>query len=589
MNNQDIAKLLRNMAAAYEVKAENRFKIAAYERAATEIEHASSEIKDLWDDDNLDSLPGVGSRIAAYLDELFRTGRVKHFQAITKGLPEAMFVFLDIPGVGPKTAYKLCQNLGIKKKAKAVEKLKQAAKKGKIRKIEGFGESSEKDILLGIAEFDKREERMSLPYAAELAKKIIDYLKKHPGVEKAYPLGSLRRCCPTIGDIDIAVKTQKPGIIIDYFVKYPETKKIVNQGKLKATIKLKNGRQIDLRAYQKSFGAMLQYFTGSKHHNIHLREIAQKKGLSLSEYGIKIKGRLKEFEKEKNFYRFLGMEWIPPELREDTGEIKAAQSHQLPNLIKLSDIKGDFHTHSNFAYQESSHDSGKNSFEEIIKKAIELDYEYIGLGEHSPSVGNHTKQQIITLLSKRKEAIEHLLKSKKFIQTNTRENVREIKVFNTMEVDILADGSLAVPDEGLEKLDFAFVAVHSSMRQDRKTMTKRVLSALAHAKVKFLAHPTGRLLGKREGYELNWGKIFDFCLKNNKWLEINATPNRLDLSDTLVKKAIEAGVKLIIGSDAHEIEAMHFLKYGVSVARRGWVEKKNIINALPRRKLEGII
>ena len=240
------------------------------------------------------------------------------------------------------------------------------------------------------------------------------------------------------------------------------------------------------------------------------------------------------------------MDWIPPELREDTGEIEAAQTHQLPKLVEPADIKGEFHTHSNFKYQESSHDEGVNSFEEIIEKAVELGYEYIGLADHSPSVSNHTLKQIIALLSRRKKEIEQLLESKKFVQKFPSENSREIKVLNTMEVDILSNGSLAVPDKGLELLDFAFVSVHTAMRQDRKTMTRRVLNALSHPKVKFLAHPTGRKLGKREGYELDWDKVFDFCLKNNKWLEINAMPDRLDLPDTLVREAVKAGVKLVI-------------------------------------------
>lgn len=590
MNNQEIARLLRAISAAYEVKGGNRFKILAYDRAATAVEHATSEVKDLWDDGKLNTLPGIGAGIAAHLDELFRTGRVKHFEQVMKGLPSAMFEFLDVPGIGPKTAYKLCKNLGIKKTAGALKRLKRAAEKGKIRVIEGFGEQSEKDILSGIAEFERREGRMLLPFAAELAEKIIAYIKECPKAKKVYPLGSLRRRCATIGDIDIAVATAEPAIVINHFINFPERKKVLNQGRKKAIILLSNGRQVDLRVQdEKSFGAMLQYNTGSKHHNIHLREIAQKRGLSLSEYGIKVRGKLKDFETEEEFYRFLRMAWIPPELREDSGEIEAAQAHKLPRLVKSSEIRGELHTHSNFRYQESSHDEGKNSFEEIIEKAIELGYEYIGLADHSPSVSNHTSQQIIALLSRRKERIEQILRSKKFVQKVHRENVCEIKILNTLEVDILADGSLAVPDKGLELFDFVFVAVHSAMRQNRQTMTKRILNGLAHPRVKFLAHPTGRKLGQREGYELDWDKIFDFCLKHNKWLEINAMPDRLDLPDVLVREAIRGGVKLVIGTDAHEIKNMRFLKYGVFVARRGWAQKRNIINALPWDKFKDII
>ncbi|MBL7150314.1 DNA polymerase/3'-5' exonuclease PolX [Candidatus Microgenomates bacterium] len=589
MNNQEIAALLRAISAAYEIKGGNKFKIIAYDRAATAIEHATSEIKDLWDDGKLDTVPGVGVSIGQHLDELFRTGKVKHFKKIMSGLPMAMFEFLDIPGIGPKTAFKLCESLGINGRIGAVKKLKRAAEKRKVRLIEGFGERSEKDILTGIAELGRREERMLLPHAAELAKKIITYIKKHPEVKEVHSLGSLRRCCSTVGDIDIAVKTDNPGVVIDHFVKYSEVKKIINKGKRKASVMLKNRHQVDFRVQRKSFGAMLQYFTGSKAHNIHLREEALKKGLSLSEYGIKVKGKLKRFENEKDFYSFLGMDWIPPEIRENTGEIEAAQAHKLPSLVKFSDIKGDFHTHSDFRYQESSHDEGINSFEEIVQKAISLGYEYIGLADHSPSVSNHTPRQIITLLSKRKQKIEQIKRSKKLIHLFGREKIREIKILNTLEVDILSDGSLAVPDKGLELLDFVFIAVHSSMRQSRKKMTKRILNGLAHPKVMFLAHPTGRKLGKREGYELEWEKIFDFCLRNNKWLEINAMPDRLDLTDVLVREAVKNGVKLVIDSDAHEVKSMSFIKYGVSVARRGWAEKKDVINALPWNQLRNII
>jgi DNA polymerase (family 10) len=589
MDNQEVAKLLRAVSAAYEVKAGNRFKIMAYERAATAIEHATSEIKDLWDDGKLGTLAGIGRGIAQHLDELFKTGQVKHFKKVMANLPPAMFDFLNIPGIGPKTAFKLSKNLKIQNTKEAIDRLRKAAEGGKIRVMEGFGEQSEKDILAGITEFERQEERMLLPLAIQLADKIIGYLKKHPKVEEVCPLGSLRRCCATIGDVDLAAKTKVRKAVIDHFVKYPETQKVINKGKAKATIRLKNGRQVDFRAQESSFGAMLQYFTGSKHHNIHLREIGQKKGLSLSEYGIKVKGKLKEFEDERDFYRFLGMDWIPPELREDTGEIEASQRHKLPKLVKSSDIKGDFHTHSNYVYQESSHDEGESSFEEIIKRAINLGYEYIGLGDHSPSVSNHSPQQMIALLSRRKEKIEQILRSKKITQRTEHKNGSRIKILNTLEVDILADGSLAVPDKGLAMLDFAFVAIHSSMRQDRKTMTKRVISGLSHAKVKFLAHPTGRILGKREGYELDWEKIFAFCLKNDKWLEIDAMPDRLDLPDVLVRSAVKNGVKIVIGSDAHKVESMSFLKYGVLVARRGWAEKKDVINTLSWKQLRDII
>lgn len=612
MNNQEIAQLLRRMASAYEIKneAKYRFQSLAYDRAATEIEHLTSEAKDLWDEGKLRTIPGVGQSLAGYLDELFRTGRVVHFKKILKNFPEAMFIFIEIPGIGAKTAYKLSKILKIKGSRGAVEKLREAAIKGKIRLIEDFGKQSEKAILEGIEEYQRRSGRMLLSTATELAEKMIKYLKTNPFVKEAYPLGSLRRCCATVGDIDIAVATNQPLKVIKHFLACPQVKKKNSQGSRKASVLTKNSHQVDLRVQKKdSFGAILQYFTGSKMHNIHLREIAQKRNLSLSEYGIKkvknqpclsagrklkVKSKtqnskLIKFQDEKSFYCYLGMECPPPELREDQGEIEAAQSNKTPKLVKINDIKGDLHTHSNFVHQESSHDAGLNSFEEIISKAIQLKYQYLGLGDHSPSVSQHNPSQIISLLSRRREAIDKIIKSKIFTRKSFRENSCEIRIFNTMEVDILTDGHLSVPDQGLKLLDFACASIHSSFRLDRKTMTKRVLAGLAHPKVKFLGHPTGRLLGKREGYELDWEQIFKFCLAHNKWLEINAYPKRLDLPDYLVREAIARGVKLIINTDAHETLEMELMKYGVSVARRGWAKKKDIINTLPWEKFKDII
>ncbi len=590
MTNQEISRVLRLMAAAYEVKKENRFKIIAYQRAAEAVAQASSEMKDLWDEGKLTTVAGIGANLAGHLDELFRTGRVKHFERMTKDLPAAMFEFLEIPGLGPKTSYKLAHGLSIKSQEKAIDRLKEAARKGKVRNLEGFGVQSERQILKNILELKKREDRLLLALAAELAQPLVAYLAKHPSAAKVEVLGSLRRGCATVGDIDLAVQTSKPQAVIDYFVRYPQVAKVVNQGRAKAMVILKNKRQIDLRVQSRSFGAMLQYFTGSKQHNIQLRELALKKGLSLSEYGIKkiknLKLKIKNFEDEKNFYNYLGLAWIPPELREGQGEIEAAQKNQLLRLVKLSDIKGDLHIHSNFQYQESSHDEGVNSFPEIIFQAIELGYEYVGLSDHSPSVSQHTPSQIMALLRKRKETIEQLKESKKFTQLSQRENGCEIKILNTMEVDILADGSLAVPDQGLALLDFAAAAIHSSMRQSRQAMTERVLRGLSHPQVKFLTHPTGRLLLQREGYELDWEKIFAFCRQNDKWLEINAMPKRLDLPDFLIREAIKVGVKLVINTDAHQTDSMRFLEYGVIAARRGWAEKKDIINVLPWQQFQ---
>jgi len=584
-SNKEIAKLLEAVKAAYEIKGENKFKIMAYDRAAVSVEHASSEIKDLWDDGKIEEIPGVGENIASYLDELFRTGRVRHFEEVMRGLPKAMFELLSIPGVGAKTAYRLCKELRINDPKTALEALEKAARSGKIRLIEGFGEESEKRILEGLEAFKKgqiKEKRMELPYADAIAQEIMSYLRNCPAVIRVDSLGSLRRMVSTIGDIDIAVATHRPQEVIEWFTKYPKKQKIIEEGQTGASILLENGRQVDLRVGKpEAYGAMLQYFIGSKQHNIHLRELALKKGFSLSEYGIKSldkrkedKEKIMEFDNEEKFYNFLGLQWIPPELREDNGEIEAAQEGKLPELVELKNIKGDLHIHSDFPI-ETSHDEGLNSMEEIMEKGLKLGYEYVGFTEHNPSVSKHKPSQIIDIMKRKRDILEH-------INYSYEKGVKIIPIrgLNGLEIDIRPDGTLGVPEKGFDFLDFAIVSIHSSFRMKKEEMTKRVLTALEHPKAKILGHPTGRKLNEREGYELDWEKILDFCLRNHKWLEINAWPDRLDLPDVLVREAIKSGVKMVISTDSHAVEQLDLMRYGVAVARRGWAKKDDIINTL---------
>jgi len=590
MNNQELAQLLRAISAAYEVKKENRFKIIAYDRAAVAVEHATSEIKDLWDDQKLMSLPGVGPNIARHLDELFRTGKVGHFKQVMKDLPPAMFELLHIAGIGAKTAYRLCQDLKLKNPKTVVNKLIKAAKQGKIASLEGFGEKSQADILESLEEFKRgqvKKKRMTLPYADAIAQEIIDYLKKSPSVLQADPLGSLRRRVATVGDIDIAVATKKPAEVIDQFINYPKKKKLIEKGPSKASILLSGGYQVDLRVQKpEAYGSMLQYFIGSKHHNIHLRELALNKGLSLSEHGIKKRGKLTEYATEKAFYEALGMALIPPEMREDMGEIEAAQAGKLPDLVEIKDIKGDLHLHSSFPI-EPSHDEGADSMETMARKAIELGYEYLGFSEHNPSLSQHSEKEIIDLLKRKKEITEQLNSSlNKFTQ---KTNKKPINLISGLEIDIRPNGELAYPEKGFEFLDYAIASIHSSFKMNRKKMTARILRALEHPKVRILGHPTGRKLGEREGYELDWERIFTVCRQKKIILEINACPDRLDLPDVLVREAVKSGVKMVINTDSHALDQMKLMKYGVSVARRGWAEKKDIINTLPWEELRSIL
>lgn len=569
MTNLEIAELLRDVAASYQLRddAKNKFKTIAYNRAADSVEHATSEIKDLWDEGKLDEIPGIGPNIARHLDELFRTGKSKHFSKIMKGIPKKAFKLMKLPGIGIKTALQLIAQ----------------GNQGEIKKM--LGQVSKKS----------KEKRLLLPYAKEIADSTVEWLVKEPSALRVEPLGSLRRKVATVGDIDIAVATNEPGTVIEHFSKYPKAKGIIEKGESSASILLPGEVQVDLKVVKpKLFGSLLQHFTGSKHHNIALREYALKIGMSLSEYGIKrvnakkVNAKLKTFRTEEEFYRFIGLDWIPPELREDSGEIEVFAKNRdgehsrtmKPKLVELKEIKADLQIHSSFDI-ETSHDLGISSMEEIIKKANKLGYEYIAFTEHNPSKSKHIPEDIVEILKRKRENVEQLNYS-----SSLSAGRRIIKVFNSLEIDIMPDGKLPISEEGLDILDFALVAVHSSFNLNEQEMTKRIINGLSHPKVKILAHPTARRLNEREGVELDWPKIFEFCKNNNKWLEINADPIRLDLPDFLVREAVKEGVKMTLGTDSHHVDMMDNMEYGVAVARRGWAEKCDIINTLSLDEFE---
>ncbi len=579
MTNLEIAELLRRVAAAYEILGENRFRIIAYQRAADSIEHLTSELKDYWDDKKLQEIPGVGDTLASHLDELFRTGHSKHFDSVMAKLPAAVFPLLLVPGIGPKKAYKLVTELKLRNEKKVIEELEKAAKAHKIAPIEGFGDKSEEDILTNIEIYRKgqiKENRMALPVADGIADDVIAFLKKDPSVQRVDVLGSLRRQVSTIGDIDIAVVTGKPKEIITHFLAYPH-QEIIEKGPTGASLRLHNGRQVDLRvAGQATYGAMLQYFTGSKNHNIALRSFALSRGLSLSEYGIKhvSSGKIDSFTTEEAFYKALGLTYIPPELREDNGEIEAARKGTMPRIVELSDIRGDLHIHTDYNL-EPSHDLGVDQFSDYLDRAAVLGYDYIGISDHNPSIGNHNEKQIVEIMKRRKEWYEHKYSSWQ------KKNKKSVHYFLLCEVDILPDGKLALPSGAFDFVDGVIASLHSSFTQDRKTITQRILRALAyHPKVRIFGHPTARLLGSREGVDADWPEIFSICKTNDIALEINASPSRLDLPDVLVYDAVKEKLKFCIDTDSHEVAGMDFMKYGVSVARRGWATKHDILNCL---------
>lgn len=584
MTNLEISKILRNIAAAYQILNENRFKIIAYERAADSIEHLTSEVKELWANGKLSEIPGVGATIAQHLDDLMRTGRVAHFESVLNKLPEAIFPLLLVPGIGPKKAYKLVSELKLSSAKTVIEDLKKAAIANKIAPMEGFGEKSQADILKNLDLYKQgqiKENRMPLPDADAIAQEIMAFLKELPEVISIDTLGSLRRQVSTIGDIDMAVATIHPKSVIDRFVTFPH-KKLIEQGPTGASLLLHNGRQVDLRVQTPdAYGAMLQYFTGSKNHNIRLRGFALTKGLSLNEYGIKdVKTqKTKKYSSEEAFYGALKLDWIPPELREDNGEVDAAQRHALPQLVVTGDIKGDLHIHTSYDL-EPSHDLGVNSLEECLDTAQKLGYSYIGISDHNPSIGNHTENQILDIMKRRQEYY------RKHHEKWLEKTKHQVQLFVMCEVDILPDGKLALPEKSFEYVDAVIASIHSSFAQSREDMTRRVVTALtANPKVRIFGHPTTRLLGKREGVEYNWDKIFDVCKDQDIALEINASPMRLDLPDSIVFEARKQGLRFCIDTDSHAANQMGITRYGVSVARRGWATKNDIVNCLEYNKV----
>lgn len=579
MTNHEIAQLLRNVATAYAIKDEkaHRFQIIAYQKAADAIESSTTQIKDLIQENRLDELPGIGASIRQHLEELIKTGKVQHFASVLNHVPGSVFPLLEVPSFGPKKAYRLVKEFRLNNPKTVIADVEKIAKQGKIEHLEGFGEKSQSDILRAITEYKAgmgKTTRMPLPYAFEVAQKLIEYLTKSDAVIRAFPLGSLRRMKSTVGDIDIAVSTNKPEEVMEYFVSYPYKERIIEKGEISSSIMISGGKQVDLMVQPPThFGSLLQHFTGSKAHNIHLRDYALSQKLSLSEKGIKYlsgskKWKSESFKTEEEFYKFLGMDWIPPEIREDTGEIEAALVHKLPKLVETKDIKGDLHIHSHFPI-EPSHDLGVSSMEEMLKEAKKLGYEYLGFSEHNPSQSKHSNKQIYSLLKRKKEKIEQINSGKKYV-----------RAFNLLETDILPNGKLAIDEKSLSLLDATLVSIHSSFSMNKTDMTKRILTGLSHPKAKILSHPSGRMLNVRSGYALDWEQLFDFVVKNNKALEINSWPERLDLPDSLVRQALKYHVKFVINTDSHAVGQMDMMKYGVSVARRGWCQKHDILNTL---------
>jgi DNA polymerase (family 10) len=572
-SNKSLHRLLALIAAVYMLNGENRFKVVAYQKAAEAVEQLPRELYSIWKEGKLREVPGFKASIGESVEELFRQGFSKHFEKILAGVPKSLPVMMDVPGIGPKKAIKLINEFKLYDDATVLSDVVKLAEAGNIAVLDGFGEKSQTDIKEAIElhmRVSTNKMRYPYPIAAEIAKQVEQHMRKIPGVEKFETMGSLRRRLATIGDVDITITAPDADAkaIIDHFVAIPGKLSVEAAGDDKAAIIFPPNIRVDLRITdQARYGSMLQYFTGSKQHNIKLREFALKKGMSLNEYGIKdtATGDVTPFDTEEKFYAHLGLDWVPPEIREGTDEVELARKHTLPQLVRVEDIRGDFHIHANYDLK-TSHDLGANTYTEIVDKAVSLGYSYVGFADHNPRQSGHNESEIVEIMKRRREHIDTELRGSK------------IPYYVGLEVDILPSGEVALPEKAVEYVDYLIVSVHSSFTQTMEEQTTRILKALSFPKVRVFGHPTGRLINKRDGIQLDWRKVFKFAAEKNIAIEINASPQRLDLPDSLVKEGKEYGSIYMVNTDSHATVHMDMMEYGVSVARRGWLEPKDVVN-----------
>ena len=566
IKNIEISKIFNDIVNILKIKDENRFKIRAYERVAATIENLPMEVETLYNLGKLDEIPGVGEAISKKIEELIKTGKLEYYVNLKQKIPSGVLELLNIPEIGPRKAKLFYEELDIDN----VEKLEKAAREHKLQTLPGMGEKAEKKILKGIQLINEGKQRTLLGIALPIAEKMVMQLKSLPEIDQIDIAGSLRRRKDTIGDIDILVSSNHPEKVMEQFTHLPEVKEVLAEGLTKSAILTQQNVHLDLRVVElDSFGAAMQYFTGSKAHNVRLREMAVKKGLKINEYGVfqarnnkKIAGK-----EEQEIYRKLGLQYIMPELREDRGEFEAAQKKQLPKLVTIEDIKGDLHTHT-------SDSDGLNTIDEIVEAAKKKGYEYIAITDHSQSLyvaGGLTEEKLL----KQIEQIEAINK-----------NLNNFVVLKGIEVDIKSDGTLDFPDSILERLDIVIAAIHTGLKQERGKLMERLTKAMRNPLVNIIAHPTGRIIGYREPYDIDVQELIKIAAETHKILEINASPERMDLKDIYVKSAREEGVLLAIGTDTHQLSSLDNMTYGISIARRGWLEKSNLINTFSLAELK---
>ncbi|MEW6685200.1 MAG: DNA polymerase/3'-5' exonuclease PolX [Candidatus Edwardsbacteria bacterium] len=582
MKNKEIAEIFARMGDILEFKGENLFRVNAYRKASRVIQDLTEDIEKIYAEGKLRQIPGVGEGMAEKIEEYLKTGKMSKYEEVKKGVPDGLADLLAIQSLGPKTLAVAHKELGVKN----ISDLKKVIEDGSLEKLYGMGKKKVENILRGMQLFTASKERIFLGEALPLVEEIIEELKKRVKVKEICPAGSLRRMKETIGDIDILATGKEGRTIIEQFTKLPQVKSVLASGETKGSVVVEGGIQVDLRVVEEnSYGSALQYFTGSKAHNIHLREMAKAKGMKISEYGIFSakggsasggKGEKKIGGKnEVDIYSHLDLPFIPPEIREDSGEIEAGLKDALPSLVEYEKVKGDLHVHSVWS-------DGSATIEEIARAAKEVGYEYIAICDHSQSVKYAGGLSVERLLKQ----IEEIKTLNQRLSKGSTSGGKGIQILAGSEVDIKANGSLDFPDEVLAKLDLVIAAIHSGFKQN---VTERIIKAMHHPCVNIIAHPTGRLISKREGYEIDFDAILKEAVKTGKVLEINAYFDRLDLNDLNCRKAKEFGVKVSIGTDAHHLGQLWMLKLGVGMARRGWLTEKDVINYLPLAQLRSFL
>jgi len=567
VKNREIAEIFGRIADLLEIKGEAVYRVVAYRRAGEALRSLGRDVNYIWEEGSLEAIPDVGKGIAAKIDELLRTGHLEFYEKLTAEVPAGLAEILKVGGIGPKKVARFWKEQGIT----TIDELEQAARSGKLRQLSGIGERSEARILENILALKRHDTgRILLGEAWTTAQKLLSRLREVEGVQRAEAAGSVRRMRETIGDLDLLVGARDTSLVIQAFVDFPEVDRVLVHGETKASVELLDGLRVQLWVHPpERFGSALQYATGSQGHNVRLREAAQKTGLSLSEHGyLDQEGSMIFCAQEEDVYAVLGLPWIPPALREDRGEIKAAKEGKLPRLVELEDLRGELHTHSQWS-------DGRLSILEMAEAAIELGMEYLVISDHSRSLGIAAGLSIEDLHAQRTE----INRVQKKIGT-------KLFLFQGSEVEILADGELDYPDEVLQELDIVIAALHMSLRQPRQQVTERILRTIRNPHVDIIAHLTGRLIGRRDPADLDIEAILQAAAEHDAVLEINSNPERLDLKDTHARLALESGCRLAITTDAHHPDHFDFRRFGVGTAQRAWAESLSIVNTWPLDKLQ---